>query len=564
MILKFLTQIFIFKVLILCHFSHANFPFQFIPSSLQSPSTLQAQTSLTSLCHPSLPTFICLSQLSFPLSFQQNFSSFSPQMMTPFIAEPKNISQRRTRRLLREGNWKSYSYSRSTNTYEELEEEELEERVQEERVREEREREEREREEQVQEEQETEKRETEKRELEEQKTEKRETEEQEPTRGYSYLHFRIPEDNQPQIVIRESVDSNGRYTSQSGTLRSLPTENIDMNQDEKLQTTQATPVYNIVHPASDEDLNDSVCASVEKPTSQAPCIECQQQNKGPFRFIAEAMLAFKNTVSRRAEHFNLCRGVREEQIIANFNRNCPMNFTDFKSELQKRSCEKGIPPAVILAMMSVESSGRCTVKGDGSRSIGLFQINTDYHTDFPAECSPPLASHPKQSISVLNTSHQCLENPLVNLNKSIEILTANYSSVNEGRPPQQNQCTNVSDENLDRWRKAVAAYNGGSKRIQSINRLTQRPPQGWEPLSNWNQISEWEKMRAHYFNCQRRDAQSVCRQGNDGAEIFNASINNLAHTELVLGRSFSDSSFFTEWNNFLAAQQISFLYPYKF
>ncbi len=154
-----------------------------------------------------------------------------------------------------------------------------------------------------------------------------------------------------------------------------------------------------------------------------------------------------------------------KEIIKNFEKTCPSPYRDFKKFAQKtycESCKRGVAPEIMLAMMSIESAGKCAAVGtlnekSREQSVGLFQVDSSQH-----QC----LDNKKRGDANL----QCLKNPINNLNTSIDILIKHYSEVNV-EPFKQNKCKDwlkMNPTERDSWRRAVAAYNGGPGWISRV------------------------------------------------------------------------------------------------
>ena len=148
-------------------------------------------------------------------------------------------------------------------------------------------------------------------------------------------------------------------------------------------------------------------------------------------------------------------------LISTFNHpdsQCPIEFEEFYPAAYCESCKRSIPPELMLALMSIESSAKCQAEASTEleNSLGLFQINVTVHgcTDRSG------IKHPKNT----DGAKECLRNPINNLIKSVGELAKNYESVN---PKQRSTkgCqpwSSMEPEEKDRWRKATASYNSGA------------------------------------------------------------------------------------------------------
>ena len=198
-------------------------------------------------------------------------------------------------------------------------------------------------------------------------------------------------------------------------------------------------------------------------------------------------------------------------IINNFNKTCsPISFNDFFNSSYCKSCEKGIPPELMMAMMSIESAGKCDAencdrvdeickKNTREHSVSLFQVDAKQH-----RCN---GKDYKNNLS-------CLKNPVNNLAKGLEIFSDHYEKVNGENPPSD-KCpvwTDLPPEERDRQRKALSAYNGGPgwvlRAIRSAHE-TQLLESGQSGILSGTQrqlpqeyvgdSASWEDLRWFYF-----------------------------------------------------------------
>ena len=540
----------------LAFYSHSNEQLfssnSFKLSLLQSPLPLLPHTPLTPVCPPHLSIHLCLSFTSF-LATTNTPSGIQPQMMTPIVGQAQDISKRRINKLLKKGRWRSFKYSRENHQYESISNKEVSRRNPQDSY-----------------------------------IHIRETETPKPT-------------SEPaQNIIRETpqASSIGSFMviptdKINPSPTSTPPESAQSNRGKPQRTAEETPPPSSPSPPSPHsppsppaplpppspspaqddiqasDLSLETVSTEEKPpenvelqtieevtpikvdynpnpeqpsctdiqnsqtTAQSLCISCHTQESEKT-----AINKFTETFQDRLEQkkicindFNLIHSVQD-----NFNTKCrPISFQTFTKELVCQSCKQNIPPALMLSMMTAESNGGCFILGDDGKSTGLFQINKN-STRIPSCSRRQKDVLKKSNSSTLEQNPQCLENPLINLQESIKILTQKYKGTNNQQSPQFN-CQSPDLENISAWKKAVAGYNGGERRIQRLQDLIQtKPTEITQPA--WSQMSEWEKIKVYYFSCQRSDVRN-CSQ-----ETFKNSISNLAHTELVLGVP----SLFTSWS----------------
>ena len=345
--------------------------------------------------------------------------------------------------------------------------------------------------------------------------------------------------------------------------------------------------------------NEMVCVPFEQEEkdnfeteAKAICVDCminsetQNKNKEALEgFVGKYLHRVEVAPYREPE--KICSGFPIRKIRQNFEKTCqPILFNDFYTEVKKQSCEAGIPPEIMLSLMSAESSGRCSAiennrNTQSVESVGLLQINKDFQ-NIPTECAPPLfyddsqieqiaqdndnnlntpfslLHPPKNSLNLQSLKEdndkQCLMNPLVSLRLSINTLREKYKKVNGEESRGNPNCEDV--EINDEWRKAVAAYNGGEKRVlKSIELLNEHEDRFKQEIPNWNNLSEWEKLRVFFFSCLRGDAISECDH-RSGDAIFKNSIEVLAHAEIILGKTNNHQSHFTEWKEWTKKQTL--------
>ena len=256
-------------------------------------------------------------------------------------------------------------------------------------------------------------------------------------------------------------------------------------------------------------------------------------------------------------------------IIKNFNSTCPGNFTNFFKTAYCKSCKKGISPEIMMAMMSIESGGRCNAIGtiggtdeNPEKSVGLLQIESNAH-----DCN----NHTKGS----KRNIECLKDPINNLNKGIEVLFCHYGEVNPQHPISQckldvsnckqklSQCNrdiaqcsswnNLDSKQKDSWRRGVSAYNGGPGWVnrakesgKDVKTLTDTSYLvGKHKLTNSiykDDTVDWEKLRSYYFLEKLSPGNKVSSGRNDkkkqaDGSLLDLTVSNIAHTEAVLGRN---------------------------
>ena len=459
--------------------------------------------------------------MSFPVIRSHSGGESEPVMMTPIMTQKKEISRDKMIEILdANSSWNSYQYSADKNKYNKIN-------------------------------------------VEDKKSK--------PKKGYSRIHLK-----EDEVIIEEKKDDT--ITVSQGKVEGVPTADLDIGaifssmipsddppqppEDEAetdtseddlekepitpqkdLERTMQSPVYRTSEPTSfvriaySSDRQYPSCVNVDNTNTEAMniCVDCLTEHSE-----ADALLQFQYRYSQKLKH-QVCNvlNIFSSSVKNKFNRSChPAQFDDYVKDLICQSCQEKVPPALMMSMMTIESGGDCKVIGDDGRSKGLFQINTTNSMPRGHRVNVNRRCDPSQS--------QCILNPNQNLKQSIRILKQKYQMTNSDQPANF-QCSSsdpVSNQQMDHWRKAVAGYNGGQERIQTINRLIQNKPNGLTQEA-WGNMSEWEKIRTYYFSCQRDDVR------NCDTVDFRNSISNLAHTEVILGayNTRQSSSLFQTWND---------------
>ena len=234
------------------------------------------------------------------------------------------------------------------------------------------------------------------------------------------------------------------------------------------------------------------------------------------------------------------------KVIRNFNASCrPETFNKYFEKIYCQSCRKKVPPEVMLALMTVESSGKCSsvgTYGRNEKSMGLFQINSRSH-----RCTRAHRIKTRENAI-------CLANPDNNLRKSLSILSHFHDEVS---PPglvdeaESLSCSvdwvHLNARQRDSWRRAVSAYNGGDiwidRAIQVVENVrsdvsparmhTRRNREAVDDVAKLSEAN-WEQLRVYYF-------VEKLLMGRNGRNPKNTII-NLAYTEAILGREAQEAS----------------------
>lgn len=215
-------------------------------------------------------------------------------------------------------------------------------------------------------------------------------------------------------------------------------------------------------------------------------------------------------------------------FIKNFNKTCGMDFHLFLGELKKEAHAQGIPPEILLGIMSQESEGKCDAEhkdANGTYSVGIFQINT----------------------GSTKLKYADLKDPRTNMNESIRILVNKYKRVN-GAKPTPKETLLVSDMNkheLTKWKKALSAYNGGEAHLkqseQDLGAINEKYGLSLDS-------EDWETRRAFYFRKyieENTDAKFNNKQSYKRST--NNSIANLIYVESILGMDEISGSLAASW-----------------
>lgn len=292
--------------------------------------------------------------------------------------------------------------------------------------------------------------------------------------------------------------------------------------DLKFVTVAETPVH-----------QDTSKPQTTVPPAQNDCFICgQTQTPNP---ISDTGI-FKELTSKLQGIFSKIDADVEKKVeakkypdtfIKNFNATCGMSFDKFLPMLKEESLAKGIPPEIMLGMMSVESSGRCDAilqDANGTYSVGLFQINT---------------SSSKKSFAQL-------KDPIENMRESLRILVDKYKKVNAGKSPASKTAVKLmTDDEKTLWRKALSAYNGGEghlfqseKDLLAINKKygLSLDPENWEERKVFYFRKFLEKNTSAEFENKHKYKRSTTN-----------SMANIVYVESVLGDKNGKSSIIDSW-----------------
>ena len=273
-------------------------------------------------------------------------------------------------------------------------------------------------------------------------------------------------------------------------------------------------------------------------------------------------------------------------VIDNFNRTCKtdqgkrVNFDDFFKTAYCDACKQGIPPELMFAMMSIESTGDCKAKLANSRetSKGLIQVNSQEWG-----CRDSQGNWYKEG-----RSGACLNDPYNNFRQGTHVLLDHYARVNPDKDlsqdfgfssPETSLCkdwTNMSNKEKDGWRRAVSAYNGGVKwlrrAIMSVRDERTLEGTGYligqNPKKYRHDSADWEQVRSYIFVEKVRQGVSQLggcseteKEGGSGRRL-GCALSNVAHTEAVLGRNNSSfPSMIDMWTQYKPYLELKKNYP---
>ena len=291
------------------------------------------------------------------------------------------------------------------------------------------------------------------------------------------------------------------------------------------------------------------CFKIKKKDVQSQasfCFSCIRDNKENKRFkqllteehLMKKLTSFLTEVTRDAtnrirgklpkdikakdESTQICSPHKSlEKIKKNVNDTCNYSggFEKFFKDTLCKSEKQGVPVELMMAMMSIESVGDCTV---GKNDVGLWQINKQH------QCKPGFKAGTVENKNCLRKTHN-------NLNKSFEILKDFYKAGNGKalKPPAKNWL-DMSSEERNEFRRAVAGYNGGYGLLQHLKAA--KDSNRKDLFSYKHDKSTWEEIRAFYFSHYLRPSSYSPKKRS-----LTLDSSNIAHVEAVLGREVKNS-----------------------
>ena len=211
-------------------------------------------------------------------------------------------------------------------------------------------------------------------------------------------------------------------------------------------------------------------------TEAQVCVECIRDNSNPDVISPEIFTVFDSikpkvkelldfgekakgevfhqTVGSHSGDFveKICQPEQSlKPVIEKFNQFCPEpyknNFQKFLQDMYCQSCQQGVAPEVLLAIMSMNEQGMCYVKWDRNKRVYLpFNVDPKKHT-----CQG------KKSVKKRKIK-QCLQNPIDHVNTGLDVLAEFYESSNNPPPVSlPNQCKSWADmttKERDTWKRS--------------------------------------------------------------------------------------------------------------
>ncbi len=258
------------------------------------------------------------------------------------------------------------------------------------------------------------------------------------------------------------------------------------------------------------------------------CVECRGKTAGQVLFddIKGKLESIFGEIEDGAQEKVSAKSY-PDIFIENFNKTCGMDFYKFLGELKEEALTKGIPPEILLGMMSQESEGKCDAvhkDSNGTYSVGLFQINT-------ASTSLKFGD---------------LKNPQKNMKEAIRILIDKYKKVNKGKSPRSKiPVKMMSEEELTKWKKALSAYNGGEGHLyqseKDLRAISKRYGLKLDP-------EDWETRRTFYFRKYiEENTEAKFDNKYSQKRSTDNSIANLIYVESILGMKGVNGSLAETW-----------------
>ena len=268
------------------------------------------------------------------------------------------------------------------------------------------------------------------------------------------------------------------------------------------------------------------------PCADGLCSKPSDVTQPVRNFIADISPALAAANTKSAQLFRRTQNDLGH-VHNNFEKSCGFPLSEFTPIVKSRAEQSGVPAEILMALMTQESSGRCYVlnsETDRTQSVGLFQINSR-STKYP-RCTNEQKNILRSlgRASRLATGPRCLENPIVNLDESIRLLTSMKKTLTSGSSGFDAETTDSSDL----WRMVVSSYNGGPRWVlQAKKDLEEFNRKNGTKL----QAGNWEDLRLFYMRRWLNRNQQIENFGSvvNGRSQEN-SVANLAYAENVVGR----------------------------
>lgn len=309
----------------------------------------------------------------------------------------------------------------------------------------------------------------------------------------------------------------------------------------RLETTQDTALVDAKEFQKSRNTSKSVYANTASQATEAKICagDCDKDNSLEKR----VRLDLKNEMNKVKSMTNAIQkgkasGGNFEAISRNFERTCfGLKFDEFANYVRKTAPQKNIPAEVMLGILTQESAGICHAVGDKkakSKSVGLFQLNTRTVSQIDLCSQKQLRALEGKSIDQMasDASLRCLQNPAINLEGGIKVLTDKYRIVN-GSSPTGGSWASLSLGDKDNFRKALAAYNGGEGWVHIAKSDINYAKNKFDiDLTN-----DWETVRLFMFRHKLRANGYV---GKNKTRAQKWEISNVAYVDAILGRGNGD------------------------
>lgn len=269
------------------------------------------------------------------------------------------------------------------------------------------------------------------------------------------------------------------------------------------------------------------------------CTNCDQTNPiiSIISFLPKTLMSLAQALSTKSN--NISKNLNT--LATSFEKSCnagtpTKKYSDFLKIIDKELNGNPEMRDLLISKLAIESRGLCfnnRPEHNGSKSIGLFQINTKsskYKT-----CSSEQNSQIRNaSFTELENNYQCLDNPIVSLRESTRILKQKEQALFQGS--EKFDINKVSLE--DKQKLLVAAYNGGETHVLSARRnlvkfVEHNRSKGVEVNLNPN---SWEDLKVFFFRGALNENEQRIAFGEyrKSKRTNDFTISNIAHTEALV------------------------------